>query len=88
MPDASDRRSYYVMSSYKLAPRLTAGAYFSYAVDRQVPLSTGRFQKDWDLSARYDVNPSLYLKFEQHFLDGTLIGFSSSDNTNPPPPTG
>ncbi len=77
---ARDQRAYYGMASYKLAEKLTAGVYFSSSIDLQLPVSSGRFQKDWAVAGRYDFSPFLYLKLEQHFVDGTQISFSSSDN--------
>lgn len=77
-----DERSYYVMSSYKLTRKLTGGAYFSSIFNLQAPLGSARFQKDWVVSGRYDVNPYLYVKAEQHFMDGTQTGFSLSNNAD------
>jgi hypothetical protein len=68
-----DPRGFYGMASYKVTGKLTAGAYYSSSIDRAVPTSSARFQKDWALSARYDLNPFLYLKAEQHFVDGTEL---------------
>ncbi len=76
-----DQRAWYVMASYKLSERLTGGMNFSYSLDRQLPVGNARFQKDWALSARYDVNPYLYLKAEQHFVDGSEFGYSTSNNS-------
>ncbi len=78
----SDRRAFYAMTSYKPTSRLGVGAYYSSASDRKVPVSSARFQKDCTLSARYDVNSFFYLKAEQHWMDGTLMGFSATNNTN------
>lgn len=77
-----DERSYYVMSSYKLIRKLTGGAYFSSIFDLQAPMTSSRFQKDWVASGRYDINSYSYVKAEQHFMNGTLTGFSVSDNAN------
>jgi hypothetical protein len=77
---AEDRRSFYVMASYKLAQKLTSGIYYSSSIDRQAPVSSARYQKDWALSSRYDFNPYLYLKLEQHFIDGTELGYNTSNN--------
>jgi hypothetical protein len=82
----SDERNWYVMTSYKLTAKLTGGAYYSYTTDRKAPLDTNRFQKDWDFAGRYDFNSYLYLKVEQHVVDGTAIGFDSSDNPAFPTP--
>jgi len=78
--DPFDQRGFFVMASYKRTGKLTAGAYYSSSIDRQVVQSSARFQKDWALSARYDLNQFLYLKAEQHFIDGTELGYSSADN--------
>ncbi len=77
-----DQRGFYAMASYKLTGKLISGAYYSSSIDREVPTSSARFQKDWALSARYDFSPFLYLKVEQHFIDGTEFGYSSADNAN------
>ena len=87
IPSPSDYRAFYVMGSYKIAPKLTAGAYYSSFMNRSAPVSSSRFQKDWTVSARYDFNSFLYAKAEQHFLDGTAIGFNASDNPNLQPTT-
>jgi len=76
-----DQRAWYVMTTYKLAAKLTGGIYYSSSLDRKLPVSSARFQKDWALTARYDVDPYLYFKVEEHFVDGTELGYSTSDNT-------
>jgi hypothetical protein len=78
----TDDRNFYVMASYKLAEKLTAGAYYSSSINLQVPVSSARYQKDWTVAGRYDFSPNLYLKLEQHFIDGTLIGLAGIDNPN------
>jgi hypothetical protein len=83
----ADHRSFYVMSSYKLTSKFTAGAYYSYSMNLGAPVSSSRFQKDWTISTRYDFNPYLYAKAEQHFIDGTALGFNASDNPNLQPTT-
>jgi hypothetical protein len=75
-----DQRAWYMMASYKILQKLTAGIYYSVSLDRQLPVSAARYQKDWALSARCDVNTFLYLKAEQHWIDGTELGYSTSDN--------
>jgi len=77
-----DQRPFYAMASYKLNEKLTAGLYYSSDLDRKVAVGSARYQKDWALTARYDFNPFLYLKGEQHWMDGTLIGYSTADNLN------
>jgi hypothetical protein len=76
-----DQRAWYMMASYKLSEKITGGIYYSDSFDQQLPRSAARFQKDWALSARYDLNTFLYLKAEQHWIDGTELGYSTSDNT-------
>lgn len=76
-----DFRSFYVMSTYKISDKMTAGIYYSSALDRKVAVSSARYQKDWALSLRYDFNAYLYAKAEQHIMDGTLLGYSTSNNT-------
>lgn len=77
---SSDFRGWYFMGTYQFSDRLTAGAYFSSGQNRQAPLGPARYQKDWAVSGRYYFNTFLYAKAEQHFVDGTQIGFSTSDN--------
>jgi hypothetical protein len=78
----SDQRRFYGMASYKLTSKLTGGLYYSSYLDRKAAFTSARYQKDWALSARYDFNPFLYAKAEQHLVDGTAIGLSDSDNPN------
>ncbi|MGD0939331.1 MAG: hypothetical protein ABR905_06420 [Terracidiphilus sp.] len=78
----SDPRGWYAMASYKFTEKLEVGAYDSQIVDHQLPLGPPRFSKDWTISARYDFNQFLYAKAEQHFIDGTNLDFSPSDNVN------
>jgi len=82
-----DRRVFYGMASYKLTEKLTGGIYYSSSIDRRAAFTSSRYQKDWALSGRYDFNPYLYLKAEQHIVDGTELGYSTSDNTNLKPNT-
>jgi hypothetical protein len=75
-----DKRGYYGMATYRVLSKLDTGIYYSYSINYEFPVSSGRYQKDWTLAARYDINPYIYLKFDQHFMDGTLIGYSAMDN--------
>jgi hypothetical protein len=84
---ASDQRRFYVMTTYKLTNKLTGGMYYSSFNDHAVAFTSNRYQKDWTLSARCDFNPFLYAKAEQHFMDGTAIGFAMSDNPDLKPTT-
>ena len=70
------------MASYRPAAKLTTGLYYSSYIDLQAPPDSLRYQKDWALAARYDFNPYLYAKLEQHFIDGNAIGISTTDNQN------
>jgi len=84
-PISLDFRSWYGMGTYKISNKLTAGAYFSSCFNLKDPLGPDRFQKDWTVSGRYDVNQFVYLKAEQHFVDGTggiANAYNASDNTN------
>ena len=40
-----------------------------------------RYNKDWTISGRYDFGEFLYLKAEEHFIDGTVLSFEDSNNT-------
>jgi len=82
-----DQRGFYAMASYRAAKKLNGGIYYSSSIDRQAAFTSARYQKDWALTARYDFNPYLYAKAEQHFVDGTELGFGASDNLNLQPAT-
>lgn len=84
---SSDLRAWYAMTSYKLSSKLTGGLYYASSIDRKAPFNSDRYQKDWAISARYDFNPYLYIKLEQHVMDGTLIGFSRFNNSDLEPNT-
>jgi hypothetical protein len=79
-----DTRSWYGMASYKLTDKLTAGVYDTQWIDKAVNdpvnLGTNRYSKDWVLSGRYDFNQYLYSKAEQHFIDGTALGYDVDSN--------
>lgn len=82
---SSDTVGWYGMATYKLKDKLSAGAYYGEFIDHDAPLGPGRFTKDWTVSARYDVNEFIYIKAEQHFLDGTNLSLDPVDNPNPTP---
>jgi len=86
-PTPIDTRALYAMTSYKLAEKLTVGTYYSQEFNRSDPLGPGRYQKDWDVSGRYDFNQFLYAKAEQHFLDGTFLSYDADLNPNGLKPT-
>jgi hypothetical protein len=78
----NDDRSWYVMASYKLTGKFTVGAYDSQNFDLQAPLGPDRYSKDWTFSGRYDFNQYLYAKAEEHFIDGTGLGYDTDQNPN------
>jgi hypothetical protein len=80
-PQRSDSRPWYGMTSYKVTDKLTAGVYTTQDVNHQSALGPARYFKDWALSGRYDFNQFLYAKAEQHFIDGTAVGYDA--NLNP-----
>jgi hypothetical protein len=77
-----DQQSWYGMVSYKVTGKLTAGVYDTQSFDRQAALGPARYFKDWAINAHYDFSQFLYAKVEQHFIDGTLVGYDMT--TNPP----
>ncbi|HXE07591.1 MAG TPA: hypothetical protein VN612_06830 [Acidobacteriaceae bacterium] len=87
IPDPTDYRAFYLMASYKVSSKLSAGAYYSSFINRRAAVSSSRFQKDWTVAGRYDFNSFLYAKAEQHFIDGTAVGFNASDNPDLQPAT-
>ncbi len=70
------------MGSYRLTDKLNAGLYRSQEFDREISPGPMRFSKDWAVSGRYDFNQYLYAKAEQHFIDGTAVGYDTSLNPN------
>lgn len=86
-PEKFDSKPWYAMTSYKLTGKLTAGAYTTQDVNHQDPLGPARYFKDWAISGRYDFNQYLYAKAEQHFIDGTSVGFDTTLNPSGLQPT-
>jgi hypothetical protein len=80
IPDYYDIRPWYGMASYKLTDKLTAGVYHAEDFDHATPLGPSRYFKDWVISGRYDFNQYLYAKAEQHFIDGTSVGYDADLN--------
>jgi hypothetical protein len=76
----TDSRAWYVMATYKLSAKLSAGVYDSAVVDHDSRPGPDRYTKDWTISGRYDVNQFIYLKGEQHFIEGTSLDFEAVDN--------
>ena len=85
VPNPVDWRSWYAMTSYRVAKKLQLGTYYSHLVDAgggQNTSHTGNYSKDWTISGRFDFNPHLYVKVEEHFVHGTDLGFYSDSNPN------
>jgi hypothetical protein len=82
IPIRNDQHTWYGMASYKVTGKLTAGVYDSQTVVHSAPLTDGaaRYSKDWVLSGRYDLSQFLYVKAEQHFIDGTATSFDHDMN--------
>ncbi len=76
----ADNRPWYVMASYKVTEKLSAGLYQSQIFNHLAALGPSRYQKDWALSARYDFTSYLYAKAEEHFIDGTAIQYDTDLN--------
>jgi hypothetical protein len=83
----NDDRGWYAMASYKVTPKWTAGFYESQNSDRQAPLGSGRYQKEFALSGRYDFNDFLYFKAEQHLVFGSGLGYDTNLNPSLQPNT-
>jgi hypothetical protein len=75
-----DLRSWYAMGSYKLTGKLTGGVYVSQDFDLATALGPSRFSKDWTVSGRYDFGQYVYAKAEEHFIDGTSVGYDTNLN--------
>jgi hypothetical protein len=87
-PSRSDSRPWFGMASYKLTDKLTVGTYHTEDISRQsTSVGPARYFKDWAMSGRYDFNQYLYAKAEQHFIDGTSVGFDAALNPSGLQPT-
>lgn len=82
IPVRYDRRLQYAMATYKVTSKFSAGIYNSEYVNHAAPLGPARYSKDWALSGRYDFNQFLYAKVEQHWIDGTAVGYDTTLNPN------
>ena len=85
VPNPVDWRSWYVMTSYRVAEKFQLGTYYSRLVDAGGGQNTSRSQnysKDWTISGRYNFNSHFYAKLEEHFVHGTDIGLYSDSNPN------
>ena len=62
------------MTSYKMKDKYSFGAYRSeFFFEKQAELGPDRYWKDWVVSMRYDLNQYIYLKAEQHFIQGPAL---------------
>jgi len=75
-----DERQQYAMASYKVTDKLSAGSYFSYYFNQHERNLSPNFQKDYTVAGRYDFNPFLYAKVEQHFINGTALSYDTGLN--------
>jgi hypothetical protein len=82
---STDTRGWYGMATYKFTSKLSAGAYNSEFFDHDAPLGPARYTKDWTISGRYDVNEYIYVKADEHFIDGTNLSLDSLSNPTPVP---
>jgi hypothetical protein len=84
-----DLRSEYVMATYKVTDKFTAGAYGSEQNSHATGTALGpaKYSKDWTVSGRYDFNQFLYAKAEEHFINGTSIGYDAALNPDGLKPT-
>jgi hypothetical protein len=81
-PSRFDERPWYGMASYKVTGKLSGGVYDTQEINHQDPIGPARYFKDWVVSGRYDFSQYLYAKAEQHFIDGTAVGYDAA--LNPP----
>jgi hypothetical protein len=88
IPSRFDTKPWYAMTSYKVTDKLTAGTYHTEDISHQsTAVGPARYFKDWAISGRYDFNQYLYAKAEQHFIDGTSVGFDAAVNPSGLQPT-
>jgi hypothetical protein len=80
---STDTRGWYGMATYKVTSKLSAGAYESQFFDHDAPLGPGRYTKDWTISGRYDVNEYIYMKADEHFINGTNLSLDALNNLTP-----
>jgi hypothetical protein len=75
-----DDRNMFVMGSYKITEKFSAGAYDSGFFSHSGPLGPTKYSKDFALSGRYDFNQYIYAKAEQHFINGTAQDYEADLN--------
>jgi hypothetical protein len=73
--------AWYLMSSYRLVPKLQVGGYYSRYVsnvgDKSLPAN---YSKEWVVSGKYDFSSYFYAKLEGHFINGTNLDYYTEDN--------
>jgi hypothetical protein len=75
---------FYAMTSYRVAPWFTPGAYYSvFFPDTEKRSGRSSVQHDIAVTFRYDVNPNWLIKLEGHYMIGTA-GLSPALNGNRP----
>jgi hypothetical protein len=73
---AFDMRAFYVASSYRVAPKVELGSYFSRALVHYTATLTApslTHTIDRVLCVRYDITKAFNLKLEGHFMNGQII---------------
>ena len=85
--NATANVAWYVMATYKVTGKLTAGAYQTQEFNHNAKLGPSRYLKDWVASGRYDFNQYLSAKAEEHFIKGTETDFDATLNPNGLKPT-
>lgn len=80
---AMDSRAWYVMSSYRVHPKVNVGAYYSHYTHKLffAGVRVQPHSNDWVAAVRIDPNPYLYLKFEGHYIAGTALGLYRATNS-------
>ena len=70
------------MATYKVTEKLTAGVYDMQFIDHWKALGPMRYSKDWTINAHYDFSPFLYVKAEQHIIQGNGLNYDQTKNPN------
>lgn len=83
-----DSRAWYLMGAYRIRPKIQLGAYCSRIryptlAAPFMPYRFGNANTDWVVASRIDPNPHVYLKFEGHYMDGSLMAQGFYPSTNP-----
>lgn len=81
----SPSRIWFVMGSYHITQKISAGAYYSqdYSFDDDRDRSDpANYSKDTALNTRIDINRFFYLKLEGHYIAGNTDGLYNVYNPN------